>query len=107
MTKRVCQQAERDDELRLEFQAAAAREGCSAAQVLRKLMAGYVEMQTSSAGSLAKLRYGVERCTAALLVKKEPGEAAKKLLAERQRELDALVERQYGWSADAHRNDAR
>lgn len=104
MKKRVCRQAKREDALRLEFQAAAAREGCSAAQVLRKLMAGYVELQISSAGSVARLKYGVERCTAALVVCQEAGVAAKVLIA-RQGELDAMAERQFGWGSVGYRND--
>lgn len=100
MTTRACLQAKREDQLRLKFQAAAAREDCSAAQVLRKLMAGYVEMQIRSAGSVARLRYGVERCTAALVVRPESGEAVK-LLTDRQCELDALMDRQHSGGVDA------
>ena len=104
MKDRDCSPALRDDKLRTAFQSAAAKEGRTAARVLRDLMAGYVEMQRIAAGATAKRVYGLERCTAALTVAPQAWKAAKLLTGEQQ-QLDAMAKRQHGWRTDSFRAD--
>jgi len=96
MKTRPCPKAKREDQLRAEFQNAAAAEGRSAARVLRDFMEAYVEMQRNAVGAKAKRQHGLERCTAALLLRPKPWEAVGLLLGP-QRELEQTVERQHGW----------
>jgi len=86
-------QAAREDALRAQFQAAAAR-GCqSAAKVMRGLMEAYIAIQDAPEASPMKLRGSAVSCAAAAVLRVTGRQRADA----DGRDVEALVKRQYGW----------
>jgi hypothetical protein len=94
MSRNVLMQAKMEDELRANFQAAAARECRPAAQVLRQLMEAYVAAQSAPETTDGRRRSSAVRVAAGAVVSLAPAGSP----AEGDdRDLDEVAQRQYGW----------